>query len=81
MNKLLEEDLVLLEKEIKDGNKYYTMKQLWSRISNKLTIERYNAAMNFFIKGNRIIIDKRQIVWIWDPEGIKKILKTGVKIR
>lgn len=81
MNKLLEEDLVLLEKEIKDGNRYYTIKQLWAIVSKKLTQERYNAAMNFFIKGNRIIIDKRQIVWIWDPEGIKKILKTGVKIR
>ena len=38
--------------------------------------------LDYLEESGKILIDKDGcILWVWDPEGIKKILKTGVKIR
>ena len=42
----------------------------------------YLVILDYLEKSGKIIVDKEGIiVWIYDPEGIKKILSQGVKLR
>ncbi|GAG08302.1 unnamed protein product, partial [marine sediment metagenome] len=56
--------------------------QLWKRLPRKMMYQTFCVIIDYLEESNKIIIDKEgKLVWIWDPEGVKRILQSGVKLR
>lgn len=56
--------------------------QLWKKLPRKMMYQTFLTVLDYLIHSNKIMIDMEgRVIWIWDPEGIKKILKSGVALR
>ena len=41
----------------------------------------FQTILNYLVESNKIVIDDDKIIWIWDPEGIKKLIDQGLIIK
>jgi len=68
----------IVQKHSQECGKY----QLWKKLPKKMMYQTYQTILSYLEESGKILIDKDGcIIWIWDPEGIKKIMQSGVKIR
>ncbi|MCL4362743.1 MAG: hypothetical protein OH338_00650 [Candidatus Parvarchaeota archaeon] len=76
-------DTVLrVEEAIKNAKEYPSKRQLWLSLKKKVMYQTFNIIIDYLEASNKIVIDRDgKIVWIWDPEGVKKYLEKGVIIR
>ena len=65
--------LKMIEKTIIEAEDYYTVRQIWQKLPKKVMWQTYLTAIDYLEEGHKIIINKKQVVWIWDPKGIAKI--------
>ena len=56
--------------------------QLWKKLPKKIMYQTYLVILDYLSSSGKIIIDRDGcLIWTWNPEGIKKILASGVKLR
>jgi len=65
--------LKMIEKVIEDSKGDYTVRQIWQKLPKKVMWQTYLTALDYFEEGHKILIDKKYVIWIWDPKGIAKI--------
>ncbi len=76
------ESVIMVEKTIKRFSQECGKYQLWKKLPRKMMYQTYLVVLDYLEKSGKIMIDKQGvIIWIYDPEGIKKILSKGVKLR
>ncbi len=71
----------IIEKEIKSSENYPTIKQLQKKLIKKISNKEVENVIKYLLSKNKIIINKKRITWIFNPECVKKILKNGLVIK
>jgi len=75
------ESVLMVEKTIEKYSGEFGPYQLWKKLPKKMMYQTFKVIIDYLEEFNKIGIDKNnKIVWIWDPEGVKKLLKEGVEI-
>jgi hypothetical protein len=75
-------DTVLMVEETIRKLKYYPTKtELWKALPKKMMYQTFQIILDYLQESNKIIIDDGKIVWIWDPEGIRKLIEKGLVIK
>jgi len=69
--------VMMVEKAIKDyPTGYPTKNQLWRSLPKQVQYQTLCYIVDYLIDIGKIIIcEDGKIVWVWDPEGVKRILK------
>ena len=68
--------VLMVEEAIQKSEDYPTKTQLWKSLPKKMMYQTFNTILDYLEYSGKIYVDKDgAIVWIWDPEGIRKILK------
>jgi len=75
------ESVLMVERTIRDSKEECTLTQLWKKLPKKMMYQTFKVIIQYLLDSNKIVMDDKTIVWIHDPEGIKKILAKGVKLR
>lgn len=76
------ETVLMIEKTAEKYSGEVGKYQLWKKLPRKVMYQTFLTVLDYLIQSNKIIIDKDgRIIWIWDPEGIRRILKRGVAIK
>jgi hypothetical protein len=76
------ESVIMVEKTIQKYSQEYGKYQLWKKLPKKMMYQTYQVILSYLEESGKVLIDKDGcVMWTYDPEGIKKILKTGVTIR
>ena len=76
------ESVIMVEDAIQKHSQEYGKYQLWKKLPKKMMYQTFQVILDYLEESGKIIIDKNGIViWIHDPEGIKKILSEGVRLR
>jgi len=65
--------LKMIEKATEDAKGDYTVRQIWQKLPKKVMWQTYLTALDYLEESNKILIDKKYVIWIWDPKGIAKI--------
>ncbi len=74
--------VMMVEETIKKLNYYPTKTELWKALPKKVMYQTFSMIVDYLINLNKIVIDRdNRIVWVWDPEGIKKIIKIGLVLK
>lgn len=74
--------VLMVERFIKANSGEYKKRKLWESLPKKMMYQTFCIIFDYLEDNNKIIRDKDgYVVWIWDPEGVKRILATGVKLR
>ncbi len=74
--------VIMVEKTIQKLKYYPTKTELWKSLPKKVMYQTFCMIIEYLVSINKIIIDKdRRIVWIWNPELIKKITQKGLILK
>jgi len=73
--------LMMIEKTIMDYDDYYTVRQLWLNLPKKVMWQTYLTAIDYLEKGHKIIIDKKQVVWIWNPKEVARVKRQKLEVK
>jgi len=77
-------DTVLMVEEIIE--KYsgeFNRTQLWKKLPRKVMWQTYLIILEYLLESNKILVDPRDgaIVWIWNPDLLKKLEKQGLIVK
>ena len=75
------ESILMVEKAAKKHSGMYGKYQLWKRLPKKMMYQTFQTILDYLEESNKIIIEDEKIIWIWDPEGIKKMMEKGLLIK
>ena len=75
--------VLMVEEAIKNAKDYPTKAELRRMLPKKVMYQTLLLILDYLEKSNKIIIDKRngRIVWVWNPELVKKVIEKGLVIR
>ncbi len=72
----------MVEKTIYKHSQEYGRYQLWKKLPKKIMYQTFKTILDYLEESGKIMICKDGIIiWTYDPEGIKKIISSGVKLR
>jgi hypothetical protein len=75
------ESVIMVEKTIYKYSQQYGKYQLWKKLPKKMMYQTYLVILDYLATSGKIMIDRDGcVIWVYDPEGIRKILAKGVKL-
>ena len=75
--------VIMVEEAIKKAKVYPSKAELLRALPKQIMYQTFLLILDYLEKSNKIYIDPGdgRIVWIWDPEGVKKFLKKDLVVR
>ena len=74
--------MLMVEETIKKLKYYPTKTELWKALPKKVMYQTFSMIINYLVSLNKIIIDKDgRIVWVWNPQLIKKITEKRLVLK
>ena len=68
-------DTVLMVEETIQKLDYYPKKmELWKALPKKMMYQTFCVIIDYLIENGKVMVKDSQIIWTWDPEGVRKIL-------
>lgn len=76
------ESVIMVEKTIYKYSQECGKYQLWKKLPKKMMYQTFLVILDYLEHSGKIIIDKDGcVIWTYNPEAIKKIIKKGLIIR
>jgi hypothetical protein len=77
------ESVLMVEKVIKEHSQEYGKYQLWKMLPRKMMYQTYQTILDYLQESGKIMVDKKDgiVFWTYDPEGIKKLIESGLILR
>ncbi len=76
------ESVLMVEKVAKEYSGELGKYQLWKKLPRKMMYQTFQSILDYLVESNKIIIDRDgKVIWIWDPEGVRKILQKNLIVR
>ena len=76
------ESVIMVEKTIQKYSQECGKYQLWKKLPRKMMYQTYLIILNYLISSGKIIIDGEGcIIWIYNPERIRKASSEGLVIK
>jgi len=76
------ESVLMVEETIEKYSNELGKYQLWQKLPRKMMYQTFLVILDYLEKSNKMVIDKEgKIVWIWNPELIRKLQKKGLIIK
>jgi hypothetical protein len=74
--------VMMVEETIKNLDYYPTRMELWRALPKKVMYQTFSMIVDYLVSLGKIIIGKdKKIVWVWNPELIKKITNKGLILK
>jgi hypothetical protein len=75
-------DSILMVEEAAQQMNYPKKTELWKALPKKMMYQTFCRIIDYLEASGKIMTDKDgRIIWTWNPTMIKKIQKSGVKLR
>jgi len=75
-------DTVLMVEDAIKNLDYPKKTELWKSLPKKVMYQTFCFIIDYLSESGKIFIDKDgRIVWIWNPEMVKKLMKAGIKVK
>ena len=75
------ESILMVEKTARKYSGMYGKYQLWKKLPKKMMYQTFQVIIDYLKESNKIVVENDKIIWIWDPEGIKKLREQGLIIK
>jgi len=74
--------VIMVEETIRNLDYYPTRMELWKALPKKVMYQTFSMIIDYLTNLGKIIIDKdKRIVWVWNPEMIKRITSEGLVLK
>ena len=77
------DSVLMVEEFIHKHSSEYTKYQIWKQLPKKMMYQTFCTIINYLESSNKIMIDKRDriIIWTWNPERVRDLIKRGLIIK
>jgi len=76
------ESVIMVEKTIQKYSQECGKYQLWKKLPKKMMYQTFQIILEYLEESGKIIIDNDGcVIWVYDPERIRRLLKEGLIIR
>lgn len=76
------ESVINVEKAIQKHSQEYGKYQLWKRLPKKMMYQTFQVILDYLEESGKILIDKSgTVIWIYNPQRIKKLISEGLIIK
>jgi hypothetical protein len=75
------ESVLMVEKTIRKHSQECGKYQMWKKLPRKMMYQTFLVILDYLNQSGKIMIDKGIIMWVWDPEGIKRLISKGLILR
>ena len=69
--------ILMVEETLKNLDFYPTKRELWQKLPKKVQYQTFSIIIDYLMNSNKIIIDKRRIIWTFNSD----IIKNSVEIK
>ena len=70
------DNVLMVETFIYDHSGEFKKKQLWEALPKKMMYQTFSTIIDYLLYSGKIAVDgEGKVGWIWDPEGVEKLLK------
>ena len=74
--------VLMIENFIREHDGEFTKKSLWQGLPKQVMYQTFSMIIDYLVDLNKIMIDKdERIVWVWNPELIKKVTQKGLILK
>jgi len=74
--------ILMVEKALKEAKSCPTKKELLGSLPKQIQYQTFNRILEYLESSNKIVIDGRQIIWVFpDNPKLKKLIETSVRLR
>ncbi len=74
--------VLMVEETIHKYSQEFGKYQLWKKLPNKMMYQTYLVILDYLIASGKIMIDKDGcVIWVYNPERIRKAISEGLVIR
>lgn len=75
--------VMMVEETIRKMDYYPTKMELWKALPKKVMYQTFCMIVDYLVSLGKIIVDKKdnRIVWVWNPELIKRITGKGLILK
>ncbi len=73
--------VLMVEDTIKKMKEYPTRRQLWLSLPKKMMYQTFKVILEYLIDSTKIIIKDGKVIWIWNPELVKKYLESELVVK
>ena len=74
--------ILMVENQIQAAKSYPTKRELWQKLPRKVQYQTFNRILDYLESSNKILIDKREIVWTFPSnQKLQRLLRTSKRLR
>jgi len=73
--------ILMVEEAIKDAKEYPSKRQLKLALPKEIMYQTFNLILKYLEDSGKIVIKDGRIIWIWNPELVKKYMRSELVIK
>lgn len=73
--------VLMVEDAIRDAKEYPSKRQLWLSLKKKVMYQTFNVIISYLEESGKIIQKNGKIIWIWNPELVRKYSNSGLVLK
>ncbi len=73
--------VLMVEDAIRDAKEYPSKRQLWLSLKRKVMYQTFNVIISYLEDSGKILQKNGKIIWIWNPELVKKYRSSNLVLK
>ncbi len=73
--------VIMVENKIKSEEEWKSKRQLWLSLEKKIMYQTFNIIISYLQDSGKIVIKNGKIIWIWNPELVKKYSNSSLMFK
>jgi hypothetical protein len=73
--------ILMVEDAIRTAKEYPSKRRLWLSLKKKVMYQTFNIILSYLEDSGKIMLKDGKIIWIWNPELVKKYSKSKLVLK
>lgn len=73
--------ILMVEEAVKNAKEYPSKRKLWISLKKKVMYQTFNVILAYLEESGKIAIKDGKVIWIWNPELVKRYSKSELVLK
>ena len=73
--------VLMVEDTIRGMREHPTRRQLWLSLPKKTMYQTFKLIIEYLVDSGKIVVKDGKVIWVWDPERVKKYLESELIVK
>jgi hypothetical protein len=73
--------VIMVENKIKSEEEWESKRQLWLSLDKRIMYQTFNVIISYLQDSGKIVIKNGKIIWIWNPELVKRYSNSSLVLK